>query len=173
MTQLIELEGDLFNSTADAYAHGVNTEGLMGAGIAVAFKHQWPHMYSTYKTACKVHHLPPGETFVWDTQPTLSQLPCVRTPKMVAAKQAEIDAFTNPRWIYNIASQDAPGPNAKLEWFERGLLRALKHAEENEVKTIAMPRIGCGIGGLDWEDVRDIIEHYAEKSTVDIEVWTL
>jgi O-acetyl-ADP-ribose deacetylase (regulator of RNase III) len=91
----------------------------------------------------------------------------------VERRETEVAALPTPRWIYNIASQDQPGPNARLEWFEVGLVRSLKHAEENFVPTIAMPRIGCGIGGLEWGDVRDIIEHYAERSTVDIEVWSL
>jgi O-acetyl-ADP-ribose deacetylase (regulator of RNase III) len=146
MTKLTEHTGSLFDSTADAYVHGVNTEGLMGAGIAVLFKKAYPEMYSVYKALCKLGRLQPGETWVWEA---------------------------HDRTIYNIASQDKPGANARLEWFERGLTQTLKHAQENNVVVIAMPRIGCGIGGLDWEDVRDIIEHYAERTPVDIEVWSL
>lgn len=148
--------GSLFDSTADAYAHGVNTEGLMGAGIAVLFKKAYPDMYASYKQLCKDGILEAGEIFAWDR---LGAVP-IRTP------------VPNPRWIYNIASQDKPGANARLEWFETGLTRMLKHAKANGVKSIAMPRIGCGIGGLEWEDVLDILEHYSSKVDVEIEVWT-
>jgi O-acetyl-ADP-ribose deacetylase (regulator of RNase III) len=153
MTKLIEKTGSLFDSTADAYAHGVNTEGLMGAGIAVEFKHRWPDMYAEYKTYCKMGHIRPGTVFTWE--------------------QTVLEDDKPGTVIYNIASQDKPGPNARLEWFESALKQTIKDAEMFEVKVIAMPRIGCGIGGLEWEDVRDIIEHYAERSPVDIEVWSL
>lgn len=146
MSVLIERKGSLFTSTADAYAHGVNTAGLMGAGIAIGFKHNWPDMYAEYKDLCKTGRLSPGSVFTY---------------------------FAPDRTIYNIASQDKPGKNARLSWLESGLFCALGRAAEDNVNTIAMPRIGCGIGGLDWVDVRDIVEHYAENQPVDIEVWTL
>lgn len=154
MSNLVEKQGSLFDSTADAYAHGVNTRGVIGAGIAKIFKLNYRQMYAAYSDLCKAGQLEAGEVWVWD-----------RT----------IDPIVvfNPRWIYNIASQDKPGADARLEWFERGLIRTLKHALDNEVETIAMPRIGCGIGGLEWEDVREIIKRYAELTPVDIEVWSL
>lgn len=146
MTVLIERKGDLFTSTAAAYAHGVNTAGLMGAGIAVNFKHAYPLMYRVYRHACKTGVLIPGDILAWTE---------------------------GNRTVYNIASQDKPGRNARLEWFESGLIAALEMAGRENTDTIAMPRIGCGIGGLDWVDVRDIVEHYAEAQPVDIEVWSL
>jgi O-acetyl-ADP-ribose deacetylase (regulator of RNase III) len=146
MTLLVERDGNLFDSTADAYAHGVNTKGLMGAGIAVSFKRAYPEMYAEYKDICKTSRLSPGSLFTY------------RAPDRV---------------IYNIASQDNPGRHARLEWVESGLVCALGRAAEDGVGLLAMPRIGCGIGGLAWDDVRDIIEHYATTTPVDIEVWTL
>lgn len=146
MSKLIEKTGNLFDSDAPAYAHGVNTRGLMGAGIAVEFKHRWPDMYKVYKNLCKDEMLLPGGYFPY---------------------------VTKERTIINIASQDLPGPHAKLQWFEEGLSEALAYADWNNIQKIAMPRIGCGIGGLDWADVRDIIEYFAEEGECDIEVWSL
>jgi O-acetyl-ADP-ribose deacetylase (regulator of RNase III) len=147
MTKFIEVQGNLFDSDAKGLGHGVNTSGLMGAGIAVEFKHRYPEMYLEYKRWCKSEVHREGFVLPW--------------------------AGVDGKWIYNIASQDRPGANARLTWLELGLADALLHAEAHHIDKIALPRIGCGIGGLDWVDVRDIIEWYAEDQPVDIEVWTL
>lgn len=146
MSVLIERTGDLFTTEATALAHGVNTAGLMGAGIAVKFKHAYPLMYKVYRHACKTGVLVPGEVLAWTE---------------------------GSHTVYNIASQDKPGKHARLEWFESGLRDTLEMAAREGTDVLAMPRIGCGIGGLDWVDVRDIVEHYAEAQSVDVEVWSL
>jgi O-acetyl-ADP-ribose deacetylase (regulator of RNase III) len=162
---LIHKTGNLFDSDADALAHGVNTKGLMGAGIAVEFKHRYPNMYTAYKVACKEGEIKPGILWVWDQQISLRIQGCLRKPSKAPKPE-------QPRWIYNIASQDNPGPHARLVWFESALLYSIAHAKEYGVKKIAMPRIGCGIGGLRWDDVLDIIEYYAGETDVDLEVWS-
>jgi O-acetyl-ADP-ribose deacetylase (regulator of RNase III) len=146
MTKLIEKTGDMFQSDAEAYAHGVNVKGLMGAGVAVAFKTKWPDMYANYKTICGLDFLHAGEVYTYDAGDKL---------------------------IFNIASQDLPGANAQLKWLEEGLRDAINEADELGIDKIAMPRIGCGIGGLEWENVRDILDYYSRETDVDIEVWTL
>jgi O-acetyl-ADP-ribose deacetylase (regulator of RNase III) len=159
MGRLIEQSGNLFDSSAIAYAHGVNTAGLMGAGIAVEFKRRWPDMYQYYKKLCG------GPLIVGDTV-VADQL---RPGSMMSWETMS----NNPRWIFNIASQDRPGPYARLEWFESGLRRVLDFAKEfPTISLIAMPRIGCGIGGLAWDDVKEILDFYVRFYNVDIEVFT-
>lgn len=147
MTVLIEKTGNLFTSKAMAVGHGVNTKGSMGAGIAKSFREAWPDMYERYNWACMSGYLKPGGIFPF-------QLP-------------------SGGWIYNIASQQKPGPDARLSWLSTGVCRALFHALDNNVPSIALPQIGCGIGGLRWPDVHEILSGMAELTTVDIEVWSL
>lgn len=143
---LILFDGNLFDSTAPAIGQGVNVYGVMGAGIAVEFKRRYPEMYEAYKEHCVTKRLVPGKTFFWDEE----------------GKPA----------VYNMASQDAPGANATLGWLDDSLRRSLAHAAANGYDRIGLPRIGCGIGGLAWEDVEPLYEAASAEHGVDIEVWT-
>lgn len=143
---LLHFSGDLFTSDAPALGHGVNVYGVMGAGIAVRFRKEYPAMYEEYAAHCVAKSLTPGHVFYWND-----------------AEKAD---------VYNIASQDAPGRNARLEWLESGLDGALGHASKKGFDRIALPLIGCGIGGLSWEDVEPLYERLSAKHDVDIEVWT-
>lgn len=122
---LNEVTGDLFNTTAPALAHGVNVRGVMGAGIAKPFKERFPLMYEEYALMCKHGTLLPGQTFVYYAG--------------------------NGRWVYNVASQREPGPDARIRWLTTGMVDALIHARKHDVREIALPKIGCGIGGLDYD----------------------
>lgn len=134
---LKEITGDLFESDADALAHGVNCHGLMGAGIAKPFRDKFPLMYEEYALMCDKETLQPGGCFSY--------------------------YVGSGRWIYNIASQDAPGPDARIRWLSTGLRDALIHARRYGVKEIALPQIGCGIGGLDYKtDALPIFERLAD-----------
>jgi O-acetyl-ADP-ribose deacetylase (regulator of RNase III) len=143
---LLHFSGDLFDSDAPALGHGVNVFGVMGAGIAVRFRREYPAMYEQYAAHCAQKLLQPGRVFYW------------KDPEKPD--------------VYNIASQDAPGANARLEWLEDGLDRALGHAATQGFDRIALPLIGCGIGGLQWDDVEPVYDALSTKHGVDIEVWT-
>lgn len=147
MTKLIFKTGDLFTSDAPALAHGVNTKGAMGAGVAKGFRERWPDMYEEYRTQCKSGLLEPGGLMGWVAE----------------------DGPT----IYNVASQDFPGPHARLEWLSAGIYNALRDAESRGYDRIAVPMIGAGIGGLKWPEVEAYLRGLAATSTVDIEIWSL
>ena len=146
MTQLIHKTGNIFTSHAQGIGHGVNTRGAMGAGIALQFRDKFPDMYAEYDYLCSTGLLLPGETHIYP--------------------------MGGGRFIYNIASQDLPGPNARYVWLLSGLVRAIEHAIENNVAVIALPRLGSNIGGLDEKRVEEIVKVAAESSPVDIELWT-
>jgi O-acetyl-ADP-ribose deacetylase (regulator of RNase III) len=146
VTWLSENVGDLFTSTADAIGHGVNVDGLMGGGIAAVFRDRFPTMHGAYRALCDHGSLSPGQVMPWDD---------------------------GSRWVYNIASQCRPGADARLDWLRSGVTAAVAHAEAIGLRSIALPRIGCGIGGLRWDDVLPALASAASSTTVDIEVWTL
>jgi O-acetyl-ADP-ribose deacetylase (regulator of RNase III) len=141
-----EMQGNLFDSDATAIGHGVNIDGLMGAGIAKQYARLFPQMYLNYRALCNARNLHAGEVYVHQT-PNLT--------------------------IYNIASQDRPGRNARLEWLEAGVDAALWHAADMGHSILALPRIGCGIGGLLWQDVRLILERLDGLYSTTLEIWTL
>jgi O-acetyl-ADP-ribose deacetylase (regulator of RNase III) len=145
---MTEHQGDLFTSNTDAIGHGVNCQGLMGAGIARKFRELWPDMYNEYKKLCQEGLLRPGQIYPYRTYAS--------------------------GVVINIATQEYPGPDANYVWLERGVNNALAFCEERGLTSLALPRLGCGIGGLDWNLVRDSLERAAENySKVDLEVWSL
>jgi len=142
---MIEMTGNLFTTTAPAIGHGVNVMGLMGSGIAVQFRNLFPEMYRQYRALCAQFLLNTGEAFVY-----------------------EAENFV----VYNIASQDMPGPHAALEWLEDGLRAVVSDAEARGLDRVALPQIGCGIGGLDVRDVVPLVKDVESGSTVQFEWWT-
>lgn len=121
---MIERRGDLFTSTAPALGHGVNCAGVMGAGIAKTFREKYVHNYENYRAACLAGQLKPGEVHV---------------------------NYENEKYILNLASQNTPGRDARYEWLFQSALAAATGAVRIGIDRIAIPEIGCGIGGLEWD----------------------
>jgi len=146
-------KGNLFNAEDGvAIAHGCNCQGVMGAGIALQFKNRYPEMFEWYKFKCQHKDFSPGDAFVWKGKNYIGRV--------------------EDRYILNLATQDRPGPYARLEWIDQSLRSAIKTFGE-AVPTIAMPNIGCGIGGLDWEDVEVVLETLEKSSNVKFIVYSL
>jgi len=145
---MIKRKGNLFDTTAKAVGHGVNTEGVMGSGIAVEFKNRFPKNYQAYRNACLTGLFQPGEAFVYVE-----------------------DGMT----IANIASQKHPGPNAAYSWLLTASVdAALNLMDFHHIDTLAIPLIGCGIGGLEWPAVEYVLR--AVEIIVpnfEFEVWRL
>lgn len=138
--------GNLFSSDAQVFGHGVNTVGVMGAGIAKTFKEMFPKNYRAYQKACSEGFSPGGSLLVQE----------------------------GGRYIANISSQDLPGPNADLRWLKNGLLSTLLTMNTLGLNSVALPRIGAGIGGLDYHDVKSTIEEVSEEfPEITVEVWEL
>lgn len=145
---IIEKEGNIFDSLANAISQGVNIRGLMGAGLAKEFRSRRPNMYADYKIACDLGELQAGSFHRYFD---------------VASGQ----------WIYNIASQDDPGPNARYTWLVEGLRATLNDLRNQGLRSLAVPQIGCGIGGLEWGTVRWLIGLLADDyPEITIELWT-
>ncbi len=128
-------QGNLLDSGADALVNTVNTVGVMGKGIALMFKERFPENFSAYEAACKAGEVKVGAMFV---QPGAE--------------------FDGPRWIINFPTKQHWRQPTKLEWIESGLedLKAIILAKG--IRSIALPPLGCGNGGLEWSDVRPRIE---------------
>jgi len=145
-----EVEGSLLSvaERGEAFGHGCNCEGVMG-GLAAKVERRWPAMAAVYRARCDDGTFTLGEVLPW------------------------IDEETGV-WIYNLATQQRPGPDAKLEAIADSVRAAIDHAPKNGVRTINLPRIGSGIGGLDWDDVRATLERVdAEAAEVELVVVSL
>lgn len=143
---MIHKTGDLFTTTAKGLAHGVNLQGKMGAGIAKEFRKRFPTMYEGYQEACRGGLLAPGSVLIYRDSAT---------------------ALT----VFNVVSQDLTGPHARLDWLRQGLEAS---AANTDLDVIAMPLIGCGIGGLTAnEEYFDTIAGVEEFFGITFEIWSL
>ncbi len=142
------VKGDVFDQEVDAYAHGCNCQGVQGAGIAKQFRERFPMVYRTYKSLCDAGAFLPGQVYVAGTE--------------------------SGKVVYSLATQLEPGPHANLEAVYHSLLYMEYHARTLfPLKSIAVPLIGCGIGGLDWADVRKVMELVFDESPVELVVCSL
>ncbi len=128
-------QGNLLDARVEAVVNTVNTVGVMGKGIALMFREKYPENFRAYETACKA-----GE---------------VKVGKMFVTAGAELDG---PRWIINFPTKMNWRHPAKLEWVRTGLEALKEVIREKQIKSIAIPPLGCGNGGLDWTVVRPMIE---------------
>jgi O-acetyl-ADP-ribose deacetylase (regulator of RNase III) len=136
--------GDLFEANEAAIAHGCNTQGVMGAGVARLVRDNYPSVYREYRLACN------GRSFV------------VGTAQAVWSDPRE-DA--DDRLIYNLGTQRHPGKDATVWGVFLSFANMAEDAFARGINAIAIPRIGCGIGGLKWPDVFEAIEEALDRST--------
>lgn len=141
-------EGDLFAQGIRALGQGVNCHGVMGTGIAKEFRRRWPAMYDDYRLWFHNGWLRPGRVHTWLN-------------------------LAGDAVVFNLATQDLPGRTATLDAVRESLTVALANAATLGVPELGIPRLGCGIGGLDWPDVAKVIDDVAGGSTVNVVVVSL
>jgi O-acetyl-ADP-ribose deacetylase (regulator of RNase III) len=124
------VQGDLLEAQADALVNAVNTEGVMGKGIAQQFKERFPRMYSAYRQACIAGEVRPGRMHVFDC-----------------------GAGSTPRFIINFPTKRAWRLPTRLEDVDSGLSALVREIQDRQIQSVAVPALGCGNGGLDWEIV--------------------
>ena len=128
--------GDLLKQAdVDAIVNTVNCVGVMGKGIALQFKNKWPANFSAYHAACKAGEVRPGKMMVF-----------------------EAGAYAQPHFIINFPTKDHWRGNSRLSFVEDGLIDLVKQIRALNIRSIAIPPLGCGNGGLDWHAVKPLIE---------------
>ena len=128
-------KGDILNADAEALVNTVNCVGVMGRGIALQFKKEFPDNFADYQAACKRGEVRPGRMFV-----------------------VHLSRFENPRYIINFPTKWHWKGKSRIEDIEAGLGALVTTVQTLGIKSIAVPPLGCGLGGLEWSQVRRRIE---------------
>ncbi|MCL2775790.1 MAG: macro domain-containing protein [Oscillospiraceae bacterium] len=128
-------KGDLLASGTEAIVNTVNCVGVMGRGIALQFKKQFPGNYTFYESACKHNEVMPGKMLVY-----------------------EINRMLNPRYIINFPTKRHWRGASRIEDIEAGLVDLIGVIKERGITSIAIPPLGCGLGGLEWREIKPRIE---------------
>jgi O-acetyl-ADP-ribose deacetylase (regulator of RNase III) len=132
MANINVTHGNIIEADAEAL---VNTVNCMGKGIALQFKKAFPENFEAYARACRAGEVRPGRMFVFATNST-----------------------TNPKYIINFPTKRRWREKSQLEDIEAGLVALVDELRRLNVSSVAIPPLGCGLGGLDWREVRPRIE---------------
>jgi O-acetyl-ADP-ribose deacetylase (regulator of RNase III) len=127
--------GDILSEETEALVNTVNCVGFMGRGIALQFKKAWPENFKAYAAACRRNEMQPGRMFVFET-----------------------GRLTNPRYIVNFPTKRHWRGKSRIEDIEAGLVALVEEIQRLGIRSIAIPPLGAGLGGLEWSEVRPRIQ---------------
>ena len=131
----------ILKSQTQTVVNTVNTVGVMGKGIAAEYKSRYPEMFKNYKKLCKDEKFKIGMLLLW------------KIPK---------------QWVLNFPTKIHWRNPSKLSYIEAGLKKFVEGYESRGIREIAFPRLGCGNGGLDWQDVRPLMEGYLNSLPIQV-----
>jgi O-acetyl-ADP-ribose deacetylase (regulator of RNase III) len=130
------VKGDILKADAEALVNTVNCVGVIGRGIALQFKKAFPENYKAYKAACDKKEVNLGKVFTYD----LNRL-----------------YGLNPRFIINFPTKGHWKSKSRIQDIESGLTSLVEFLQKEKIRSIAIPPLGCGLGGLHWKEVKPLI----------------
>lgn len=139
------LEGDIFSTPAQTIVNTVNTVGVMGKGIALEFKNRYPDMFDNYKIACEKKKLKIGRLML---------------------------CYEPDHWVLLFPTKEHWRKPSRLEYIEQGLIKFTNIYAESGITSIAFPKLGCGNGELNWDEVRVLMEKYLKGLPIDVYIYT-
>ena len=129
------LKGNMFEVDVDALVNTVNTVGIMGKGIALQFSRAFPEIVKPYKDACESGQLKVGSVFT-----------------------VKLSMLEGPKYVINFPTKKHWKGNARIDFIQSGLRALVNEIQRLGIKSVAVPPLGCGLGGLRWSDVKREIE---------------
>ena len=138
-------EGTVFNTPAQAIVNTVNCDGFMGAGLALEFALRYPNMLKDYESKCK------------------NKL--IKTGLMDYYKENNIT-------IINFPTKNSFKFPSNILWIKQGLQNFRDTYKENNIKSVAIPKLGCSNGGLSWQEVKILMEQYLKDLDIDVYICT-
>lgn len=143
---IIEVSGDILNTKAEAIAHGIAPGDHFNQGLALSLREMWPSMAKDFRHYCKQHSPEAGEVWSW--------------------------MGADGKKIFNLMTQEPPAQEghhpqpATLKHVNQSLKELRQVLQKEKIKSIALPKIATGVGGLQWNDVKGLIlNHLADLET--------
>ncbi len=146
-----EVEGDLLLSKAEVIAHGIAPGDHFQQGLALALRERYPAMVKDFRHWCHTEHPKPGEAWTWGG-------PGIRVVNLLTQEEA--------------GNGGHPG-KATVAHVNHALKALRKTIEKENFKSVALPRLATGVGGLGWEEVRPLVEHHLGDLKVPVYVYTV
>ena len=145
MATFTSLQGDIFSSSAQALVNPVNCVGVMGAGLAKQFRDRYPTMFSLYRTHCR--------------------------QGIVTTGQVRLYSVHHGRTVINLPTKVHWQDLSNLDHIRAGLKALAQALETDAIPSVAVPPVGCGLGGLNWRDVRPIVLSTLDLPGISVQLW--
>jgi O-acetyl-ADP-ribose deacetylase (regulator of RNase III) len=143
------VKGNLLNADSEALVNTVNTVGVMGKGIALQFKQAFPDNFKEYKKACDKGMVTPGKMFIFENH-----------------------SLSNPKYIINFPTKRHWKSKSKMQDIIDGLKAFKEDLIHLKIKSVSLPPLGCGNGGLNWSEVKPlIVSALADLHDLDIYIY--
>ncbi len=124
------IKGDIFLSKDEALINPVNIVGVSGKGLALQFKVKYPLNFNLYKNACFKHEIQIGKMFT---------------------------TRENNKIIINFPTKKHWRNLSKIKYINSGLDSLILLLQQNNIKSVSIPPLGCGCGELNWDDVKQLL----------------
>jgi len=141
-------DGNIFDDSSEALVNAVNTVGVMGRGVALQFKLTFPECYKVYIEAIRKNKVLLGEVQV-----------------------VPIHNSEHVKYVVNFPTKAHWRNPSRLDWINDGLIDLKHKIHAHQIKTIALPALGCGNGGLNWEDVNALIQQHLKEINGNVRVY--
>lgn len=157
------IDGDMFFSTMQTLTISVNLQGIMGKGLASRAKYQFPDVYVEYQDACRARKLTARQPYLYKRETSLdyelsdSSFP-LSTPDAV-------------KWFLLFATKRKWRDDSRLDDIEGGLDWVRRNYKKEDIKSLAMPALGCGLGKLPWADVGPLMCKYLHGMEIQVEIY--
>lgn len=145
---IVYKRGNLLENPSEALVNTVNTVGVMGKGIALQFKQAFPEVFRQYEKACKKNEVQIGQMHV-----------------------VKMDSLVGPKYIINFPTKRHWKEKSKMSYIVSGLKALTKVIKELNIQSIAIPPLGCGNGGLEWSEVKPLIEEALQDLQVNVHIY--
>lgn len=152
MAEIIIKKGNILNSSCQTIVCPVNTQGVMGKGLALYMANMIHGLLPAYKKACADKALDIGKTWLYN----------------VPGRFIERYKFT---MVLCIATKKEWRYNSKMDYIDKSMEHLYNNYKEMGITSLAMPWIGCGAGGLSWKQVSPVVKHWVGKMDIDVEFW--
>ena len=157
------IEGDMFFSNLQTLTISVNLQGIMGKGLASRAKYQFPDVYVAYQDACRSRRITATKPYLYKREGSLDE--------ELADFGTDLATPNAVKWFLLFATKRKWRENSRLEDIESGLDWMHRNFKQQGIQSLAMPALGCGLGGLNWKDVGPLMCKYLHGIGIDVAIY--
>lgn len=156
--------GDMFYSEMQTFTITVNLQGVMGKGLALRAREQFPDVYVEYEKACRAKKITTNRPYIYKREESVFLELVDRIPYRMKIK-------TPYRWFLLFATKRHWKTNSRIDDIVNGLKWVQEYANTEGIQSLAMPALGCALGGLNWKDVAPLMCKYLDVIGIPIEIY--